>query len=273
MPTWLNGYGPSNLEALLALALIAALVLIGYWRLRRRARREAGRLESALAGARRQVEEIEHRLAEAERQHGLDEVQHRDEMEQIQRRSDPGQIKEQQDHLQRVIAHEFVKGLHFISSKSGEALAGLRTDQPDLRDQLNEVRAKAYEMTQHAKNVVGLPDLERDSPPREMVGLRGVLEGALKELFPYAEAQGVHLQVRYSALGPILASRHLLHQLCSNLIHNAIKYSPPGSAVSIALKLEDGDEKQAVIEIRDRGRGIDPKDRERHRPQGPGADL
>lgn len=260
--TWLNDYGPSNLEALLALAAIGALVVAGYWLLRRRRQRAARRLESTLAATQRQNERLQDQLAEAQRQRELDATQHQSELNEVRARYDPAYVKALQEHLQRVIAHEFVRGLYFISSQSEEAVAGLRADQPDLRDKLNAVRAKAHEMTQHARNVVGLPDLERNAPQRELVNLRGLLEGVLKELFPYAEACGVHLQVAYGSLGPILTVRPLLHQLCSNVIHNAIKYSPPGGVVKITLRLEDESEKQAVIEVRDHGRGIEAKDQE-----------
>ena len=93
--------------------------------------------------------------------------------------------------------------------------------------------------------------------------LRGVLEGVLKELFPYSRAQDVHLQPKYGILEPILVNRLLIAQLCSNVIHNAIKYSPRGSAVDITLRLEEDGAKQAVIEVQDHGRGIAEQDRER----------
>ena len=263
LTTWLNGYGPSNLEALLALIAIGALVVAGFWLLRRRGRDELRRLQSTLAEAQGQREQLQGDLAEARNQRELDEVRHQSELDTVRARYDPAYIKALQDHLQRVIAHEFVKGLHFISTQTEEAAAGLRDDQPDVRDRLNEVRAKANEMTQHARNVVGLADLKRNAPQREMVNLRGLLEGVMKELFPYAEARGVHLQVEYGSLGPVLTVRSYVHQACSNVIHNAIKYSLPGGVVKTALRLEDESGKRAVIVVRDRGRGIEAKDQER----------
>ena len=226
LTTWLNGYGPSNLEALLALIAIGALVVAGILAAAAAAgRNEVRRLQSTLAEARGQSEQLQRELVEARNQRELDEVRHQSELDAVRARYDPAYIKALQDHLQRVIAHEFVKGLHFISSQTEEAVAGLRDDQPDVRAKLSEVRAKAHEMTQHARNVVGLADLERNAPQREMVNLRGLLEGVMKELFPYAEARGVHLQVEYGSLGPVLTVRSYMHQACSNVIHNAIKYS------------------------------------------------
>lgn len=260
---WLKAYGPSNLEALLALAAIGTLVAAGYWLLRQGRQRVARRFELLVAAGQRQNEQLQAQLAAAQHQHELAAAQCQSELAEVRARCDPAQVKALQDHLQQVVAHEFVKGLHFITFQSEEAMAGLRVDQPDLRERLNEVRAKAHEMTQHARNVVGLPDLERNAPQRELVSLRGLLEGVLKELFPYAEACGVHLQVTYGSLGPISTVRPLLHQLCSNIIHNAVKYSPRGGVVQITSLLKEGDEKRVVIEVRDHGRGIDVKDQER----------
>ncbi len=245
MLTWLLDYGIRLLDALALLVTVAAAAGVGYWWLRRRWRSEQRWLQSALAEAQQQRDQLQH------------------ELEEVRARYDPARFKALQDHFQRVIAHEFVKGLNFIVSQSEETVAGLHDDQANLRDRQVGVLAKAHEMIQHARNVVGLADLERNAPQRELVNLRGLLEGVSKELFPYAEAQGVTLRPQYANPGPISANRLLIAQLFSNVIHNAIKYSPSGSVVEIALRLEEGRAKQAVIEIQDRGRGIAEKDRER----------
>jgi signal transduction histidine kinase len=250
MPTtWLNNYGPSNLEVLFLLFVIGALIVAGYWLLRRRWQENERQLQLA--------------LDEAQRQCGLVETLHKNEMDEIRARYDPVLFKTLQDHHQQVIAHEFMKGLHFIVSQSEDAVTELRADQLNLRDNLNKVRAKAYDMIQHVENIVELPNLEQNAEQRELVNLRGLLEGVAKELFPYAETWGVSLRPDLRSMEPILANRLLIAHLCSNIIHNAIKYSSPGGVVTITLRLHDEGEKQAVIEVRDQGRGIEAKEQER----------
>ncbi len=173
---WLTGYGPSNLEALVFLIVLGTLTFVGFRRSRRRWQEEARQGQAFLVEAQRQNEQLQDELAE------------------VRALYDPVRIRSLQEHLQRLIAHEFVKGLHFILSQSDETVARLRADQADLRDRQNQVSAKAHEMIQHARNIVEFPDLERNAAQREMVNLRGLLEGILKELFPYAEARGVHLR-------------------------------------------------------------------------------
>jgi len=52
-----------------------------------------------------------------------------------------------------------------------------------------------------------------------------------------------------------------LRQALTNLIHNAIKYTPHGGAISVELKAANSG--QAIIEVRDSGPGIPAADRDR----------
>jgi signal transduction histidine kinase len=46
----------------------------------------------------------------------------------------------------------------------------------------------------------------------------------------------------------------------TNLVDNAMKYSPVGSDVTMAVELHDG---EAIVSVTDQGPGISPQDRER----------
>jgi signal transduction histidine kinase len=255
----LMGYGIRLLDALAILSFIGILVVVGFLLLCRWWQARQKQLLSNLAEARQRIETQQQSLAEMQ-QH-IDELQR--DLAEARERYDPAQFRLLHDHLQHAITHEFGKGLNFIVTESEKTLGELREDQTDLKDRLAQVMAKAHELIQHARNVVGLFGLEREPFQRDMVNLRGVMEGVLKELFPYAEAQGVTLRPSYVSFGPVLANSHLVAQLFSNVVHNAIKYSPQGGVVDIVLRLEEDGEKRVCVQVRDRGRGIEEKDRER----------
>src|SRR5215469_711918 len=59
---------------------------------------------------------------------------------------------------------------------------------------------------------------------------------------------------------PVVGDAKLLFQVFSNLLANAIKYSPGGGAITIGGRAEAG---QVVVTVEDRGIGIPEKDRER----------
>lgn len=72
-----------------------------------------------------------------------------------------------------------------------------------------------------------------------------------------AEDKGV--QVAANRIEDIVATldRARVRQVLANLTDNAVKYTPPGGRVTLALR---GEASEAVIEVRDTGAGIEPGD-------------
>ncbi len=74
-----------------------------------------------------------------------------------------------------------------------------------------------------------------------------------------AQARSIHAELR---LDPIVlnADEDKLHAVVANLVSNAIKYSPDGGMISLALRREG---EQVVFDVEDAGPGIPPEDRDR----------
>src|SRR5206468_2601134 len=60
----------------------------------------------------------------------------------------------------------------------------------------------------------------------------------------------------------VLAEENKLRQVITNLIGNALRYTPAGSPIEIAVRIDHRAER-AVIEVRDHGEGIPPQIREK----------
>lgn len=84
--------------------------------------------------------------------------------------------------------------------------------------------------------------------------LGAVVHDAVEGMRPAAEARGHQLTARLPE-GPLRMSgdRTRLIQLVSNLLNNAIKFTPPGGRIDLALR-QDGD--TAVLTVRDNGIGM-----------------
>ncbi len=99
----------------------------------------------------------------------------------------------------------------------------------------------------------------RDFRP-ERVDMTALIEAIRKNATVQAEAANATIEV--SRLPPIASDRLALEQIFSNLVENAIKYLRPGvpGEIEVTGRVRGPN---VVYEVRDNGRGIDPKDRDR----------
>ena len=100
-----------------------------------------------------------------------------------------------------------------------------------------------------ARQEAGLLKLER-----RPVDLREALLSLIERLATTFDTQRIRV-VAPDDLPRVLADADRLERILTNLLSNALKYSPPGSEVTITLERRGG---EVVTSIRDRGPGIAP---------------
>lgn len=101
---------------------------------------------------------------------------------------------------------------------------------------------------------------EQEIARRERVSLANVLEKVFPLMKAQAETKGLTCSMEIRRRPEVEADADQMTQLWTNLISNAIKYTPPGGKVQILLDEMDG---WAVGVVEDSGIGIAPKDQAR----------
>ncbi|MFQ5780836.1 MAG: sensor histidine kinase, partial [Nitrospiria bacterium] len=92
------------------------------------------------------------------------------------------------------------------------------------------------------------------------IDLRGVLSFAVNLVTPVAAQKGLILRIApLSELPPVQGDEERLRQVMSNLLNNAIKFTPSGEIVTGAQL----DGRDVTVFVRDSGHGIEPEDREK----------
>lgn len=92
------------------------------------------------------------------------------------------------------------------------------------------------------------------------VDLCSVLRDVAELYDPLAEEKEVALQLSLAPVRPVLGDHDLLVEALGNLLDNAIKFTPPGTAVHISVA---EDTRGARLRIRDQGPGIPAAERMR----------
>lgn len=91
--------------------------------------------------------------------------------------------------------------------------------------------------------------------------LGAVVEAAVRAHRPVMAARGVDLEVDAPpAPAPVTGGEDALRSVVENLLSNAGRYAPAGSAVRLALRAHEG---RWILEVRDEGPGIPPAERAR----------
>ena len=95
---------------------------------------------------------------------------------------------------------------------------------------------------------------------REEFALAEVSDGVLGSMRPLAEKKNIDMRQQIPAdLPKLQQDAGKLRQILSNLVSNALKFTPEGGRVLVKARTEDG---WLVLDVVDNGVGIAPEDRE-----------
>ncbi len=102
-------------------------------------------------------------------------------------------------------------------------------------------------------------DAGRLCPVREVVQLDQKVQRSLEMFQPVAEEVGVRLKTGRVDPVCVLGDKSCLWQVVSNLVDNAIKFTPPEGTVTVSLTCRAADG-EVVFSVADTGRGVAAKD-------------
>jgi heavy metal sensor kinase len=127
---------------------------------------------------------------------------------------------------------------------------------PEERDQLlGNILEECERLGRLTDQLLALAreDVGAAALPREPLDLAGLVRGVVETMRPLAEARGLKLHAAADGPLPVRGDEGRLRQVFYNLLDNAVKYTPEGGEVAVALGRRAG---SAVAAVRDTGIGI-----------------
>lgn len=176
------------------------------------------------------------------------------------------ELKQQRDQLQRLqlqkeqlsefLVHDLKNPVHAIELLAQRVLRLPQLDDR-ARDATQRIRAETGGLLRMITNLLDInrADEGQLAPRRERLALPGLIAEVLDELRTRAAANEVELTADVQ-LAELDADRDLLYRVLANLVDNAIRHAPAGTAVQVSATA-DG------IAIRDAGAGVPPALRDR----------
>lgn len=159
------------------------------------------------------------------------------------------------------ISHELKTPIGALSILS-EAVLGARDDPAAIVQFATRMQMEAERLSDLVQEIIDLSKLQDDDPLRnaKVLNLSDLISEAIDASRLAAQSRNISLSYTELADLQVLGDRHQIEMAISNLIENAINYSPDGTRVAIALRAQDD---LAEISISDQGIGIPEKDIER----------
>ena len=174
------------------------------------------------------------------------------------RRSLEAQL-EQQERWVSDVAHELKTPLTALLLV-GESLASQVEDRHGLLVQ--RLQRELQRLQELVSDLLELSRLENLLPREEgrydQVELRELVEAAWASLRPLAEQRQICLALAGPSPCPARGDGPRLHRALLNLLDNALRYSPDGTAIEVGLRSSSD---WWLIDVRDHGSGLSDEDR------------
>jgi two-component system phosphate regulon sensor histidine kinase PhoR len=158
------------------------------------------------------------------------------------------------------ISHELRTPLAAIKAIVETLQGGAIDDKKAVTDFLNRLDVEVDGMTQMVAELTELSRIEtgRIKLKLEPVNLNLLIEEVIARLSPQAERQQVSLLTELSSdLPPVPADRDRIQQVILNIVHNAIKFTPPGGKATVYAKPQKD---TVTVSVADTGIGISKED-------------
>ncbi len=162
---------------------------------------------------------------------------------------------QQQQRFMADASHELRTPVATTRTAAAVTLQRPHRDEAEYREALKIVEDQADRLARIVDDMLTLARADAGEYPvrADQVYLNELIEEVARDARVLAGDSGVNIDVDVDGDTPVVGDEHLLKRLVTNLLDNAIRHSPAGSTVRIALTREAG---RCVITVADNGPGI-----------------
>ena len=172
-------------------------------------------------------------------------------------RAEAERTSQMKDEFLATLSHELRTPLTAILGWAQVLRRGSR-DEADLHRGLQTIERNARAQAQLIEDLLDMSRITSGKVLLDMQALSplAVVDAAIETVRPGADAKNIHIERDFDSSGLVAADASRLQQVVWNLLTNAIKFTPMGGAVRVAVR---EDEAHVAITVSDTGIGIRPE--------------
>ncbi len=161
----------------------------------------------------------------------------------------------------RMLAHELKTPLTSILNSTDSLIGELQDDRlMNLAQNISRgtfnLSNRVNELLDLARDEVGILELDI-----ETVNILRILRESVQNVLPVAKKQGQSITTQLPpSLPPVRADGNRVEQVISNLLDNALKFTPKKGEIKLSTRL---DENNVIIEVQDTGPGMSRQEQDR----------
>jgi len=173
--------------------------------------------------------------------------------------ADLKRISEMKSKFLSIASHELKTPLTSIKGYSDIIIDNMR-DKIDgsvyrMIESINRAADRLHKVVNSILDVTRIEQKRLRLKP-EMIDLGSVANDCIEELSQFSQKRGISFKCEFPpSLPQFYGDKMKMQQVFTNLFSNAIKYSPDGSSIEVAIAMEEND--RFHITVRDHGVGID----------------
>jgi signal transduction histidine kinase len=165
-------------------------------------------------------------------------------------------------HFLMSVSHELRTPLTAIRGHVSALREGVVEDEAERQRSLSVIAEEALRLERLVGDVLDLAKLDarRFAVLREEVDMRALSERAYATFAEEARRRGLDYRLELDDGAVLVTDGDRVLQVISNLLANAVRWTPEGGTVELALARRDG---EVTVTVADTGPGIRPEERER----------
>jgi two-component system phosphate regulon sensor histidine kinase PhoR len=164
------------------------------------------------------------------------------------------------------LSHELRTPLAAVKLLTDTLAETVESDPVAARGFARRISGEIDHLTQMVAELLELSRIESGKIKlrTEAVEIAGLIEASIDRMSPLAEERNIHLLSAVpDGLPDVWADASRAGEVLINLIHNGIKYTPPGGSVTISAEVVEADadsQPMLAVHVADTGIGIDEDD-------------